>query len=113
MLKKPIDANHFAPDLLNFALDLSLEWGENWLQPINERVRDAYPELSETQAQTLEDWCVEARNFAYAEVEKWYPMEVEDKADKAMETTRRKYPQIDEHNLSRLYNQGMYYAWRG
>ena len=112
-MKRAIDISHVAPELLNIALDMSLEWGENWLQPINERIRAAYPELSAEDAQTLDDWCVEAREFAYAEVEKWYALEVEDKVARAMETTRRKYPQINEPNLSHLYGQGMYYAWHG
>ncbi len=112
-MKRAIDISHVAPELLNHALDMSLEWGENWLQPINDRIRAAHPELTADEAQTLDNWCIEAREFAYAEVEKWYAREVEDKAQRAMETTRQKYPQIDEHNLSHLYNQGMYYAWHG
>lgn len=83
------------------------------MSAINERVRAAHPELTEAQAQTLNDWCVEAREFAFAEVAKSYAVETEDKFDKALETTRQKYPQIDADNLSRLYNQGMYYAWHG
>ena len=108
-----IDASRFAPELLNLALDMSLEWGPNWLKPINERILVAHPQLTERDAQTLQLWCVEAREFAFAEVEKWYPLEVENKAERALETTRRKYPQIDAHNLAHLFNQGMYYAWHG
>ena len=112
-MKRATNVGEFSHQMLNVALDMSLEWGENWFQPINERIRTAYPELSADDAQTLDDWCVEAREFAYAEVEKWYALEVENKADKAMETTRRKYPQINERNLSHLYGQGIYYAWHG
>ena len=112
-MKRAINISHVAPELLNLALDMSLEWGENWFQPINERIRAAHPELSADDAQTLDDWCVEAREFAYAEVEKWVTLEVENKAAQAMETTRQKYPQINEPNLSHLYGQGMYYAWHG
>ena len=112
-MKRAINVEKFPDELLNFALDLSLEWGKNWMSPINSRVRAAHPELSEQDAETLNNWCVEAREFAFAEVEKWYPLEVEDKSERALETTRQKYPQIDEHNLSHLYNQGMYYAWHG
>ncbi len=100
MPNQPVDVSHFAPELLNRALDLSLEWGENWMKPINERIRAAYPELTEADSQTLNSWCAEASKFAHAKVEKWYALEVEDKAAKAMETTRQKYPQINEHNLS-------------
>jgi len=42
-----------------------------------------------------------------------YPLEVESKGERAMETTRQKYPQINAPNLSHLFNQGMYYAWHG
>ena len=111
--KAPIDASQFAPDTLNLALELSLEWGENWLQPINERILLARPQLAPDDAETLNAWCVEVRTFAFAEVHPWYGREVEDKAERALEGARRRYPKIDEENLSRLYNQGMYYAWRG
>ena len=113
MFKKTVDASQFAPEILNFALDLSLEWGENWLQPINGRVLATHPQLTRDDAETLNAWCVEVRTFAFAEVYPWYAREVENKAARALEGTRRKYPHIDAENLSRLYNQGMYYAWRG
>ena len=112
-MKSPVNVSEFSDELLNLALDMSLQWGPHWLAPINERVLAAHPQLSPDDAQILQGWCVEAREFAYAEVEKWYPVETENKTRLAMETTQVKYPQINEHNLSHLFNQGMYYAWHG
>ena len=34
-------------EILNVALEMSLEWGLNWLQPINIRIREKHPQLTE------------------------------------------------------------------
>ena len=112
-MKRAINVGEFNLQTLNIALDLSLEWGENWLQPVNARLMKKCPQLGAEDSQTLNEWCIEVREFAFAEIEKCYALEIENKSERALETTRRKYPQINAENLARLYNQGMYYAWRG
>ena len=111
--QQAVDVARFAPELLNVALDMSLEWGENWLAPIHERIREAYPELSLEDADVLNHWCIEAREYAYALVEEEYPMTLRNEKGTAMDRVQQKYPQIDGKNLSHLYSQGMYYAWHG
>lgn len=106
-----IDVSHVAPDILNAALGMSLEWGENWLKPINQRIQEAYPELTAEAANNLNNWCLEVQKYAFALVEKDYPLERMERT--AMAQVRHQYPMLNHDNLSRLYNQGMYYAWHG
>ena len=108
-----IDVTNFSVEILNVALAMSLEWGENWLAPINARIVAAYPALSAEDAQTLDLWCKEVSKFAYALVEKDYPQNMAGNVGDAMHHVARQYPQLDADNLARLYNQGMYYAWHG
>ena len=108
-----IDVANFDAEILNVALALSLEWGENWLAPINARIMAIYPTLSAEDAQKLDLWCKEVSNFAYALVEKDYPQNIAGEVGDAMQRVAHKYPQIEADNLARLYNQGMYYAWHG
>ena len=113
MKRAPVEVGSFPLETVNFALDLSLEWGENWLCPINARLLAVEPQWSAEQAEILNAWCVEVREFAWAQIAPFYASAEEGRFERAMETTRRKYPQVSQANLARLYNQGMYYAWRG
>lgn len=109
----PTDTSKFAAEILNAALKMSLEWGENWLAPIHQRIQKAYPKLSAEEADSLNLWCIEVRKYAFALVEEEYPLALANIDGTAMERVKQKYPQIDGENLSQLYNQGMYYAWHG
>ena len=111
--QEAVDVSPFSAELLNVALDMSLEWGKNWFAPIQDRIREAYPELSPEDADILDSWCIEAREYAYALVEEEYPMALRNEKGTAMDRVQQKYPQIDKKNLSHLYSQGMYYAWHG
>ena len=110
---KPINVNKFSTETLNIALNLSLKWGEDWLKPIQVRIQKLFPEITDDEADTLNRWCIEAREYAFALVEEEYPLVMAHQTGTAMERVKEKYPQIDEHNLATLYNQGMYYAWHG
>ena len=102
-----------AASMLNVALEMSLEWGENWLAPIQQRIQKAYPELTAGDADILNLWCIEVRKHAFALVKEEYPLAMANKDGTAMKRVKQEYPQINSENLARLYNQGMYYAWHG
>ncbi len=70
----PTDTSKFAAEILNAALKMSLEWGENWLAPIHQRIQKAYPKLSAEEADSLNLWCIEVRKYAFALVEEEYPL---------------------------------------
>ena len=95
----------------NEALQLSLEWGENFMAPIQTRLRKSFPELTPDQADELEKSSRKIQSFAFALYEELYVermtrAEVEAKIKAA-------YAFLDEDNMARLYSQGMYYAWHG
>ena len=48
--------------LLNYALDLAQEWGENWLRPIQPRLRKAYPRLPDGELDRLNNVAKWARS---------------------------------------------------
>jgi hypothetical protein len=96
---------------LNEALDLSLEWGEHFLEPINERIRARHPELSTPQAEALNQWCNEVRRLAFELVKEEYFDRSPHGTAKAR--IRERYPEITEELLGRLQNQGTYFAWHG
>ena len=98
-------------DIQNAALRLSLEWGENFMAPIQARLRETFPELTPDQADELEKSSRQIQSFAFALYEELYfekmtRAEVEAKIKVA-------HAFLDADNMARLYNQGMYYAWHG
>ncbi len=107
------DVVGFADEILNAALTLSLEWGENFLKPIQSRLQAAYPQITNDQANLISAWCDAVKDYAFAVVEKDYPLILKNEAGTAIAQIKEKYPQLSDETLSRLHNQGMYYAWHG
>ena len=100
-------------DVLNAGLHLAMEFGENWMKPIQSRLHERYPALSEAELNELNQICQDAMRFGHARVY--------DLAAKSGDKTKfaafkplmmAKYAWVNGHNLSRLFSQGMYYAWK-
>ncbi len=100
-------------EILNFGLELAMEWGENWLKPIQERLHAKYPGLSSEERDRLDVICREAMKFAYETV---YRMaEASGKATSRTDFASvlgQRYPWIDRKNAEHLFSKGMYYAWK-
>ncbi len=98
-------------EIRNCAINLGLEWGDNWQAPIGARIVKLFPQLTQTEADKLETLSRTVQKFAFALYEEVYfgrtPREDADAQIKA------KFAFLDEENMSRLHNQGMYYAWHG
>jgi hypothetical protein len=99
--------------LLNKGLDLAMEGGENWLKPIQDRLALQHPELSQSELDEVNDICHAAMKFGHDCVY--------DLALKSGKNTKRedfeplmrvRSPWVDPKNLSHLFSQGMYYAWK-
>lgn len=41
-------------DIFNIAMDLSLEWGENWLAPVDKRLQKIEPNISHDKAKEID-----------------------------------------------------------
>lgn len=99
--------------LLNEGLKLAMEWGQDFLEPVQGRLGARHPDLSGDQLDELNATCQAAMKFGHDFV---YGL-----AQKSGGNTRyadfepamkARYPWVDAKNVGRLFNQGMYYAWK-
>ncbi len=97
--------------LRNEAVSLGLEWGASRRVPLALRIRQKHPELYEIQIEHLVNLFHDVQSFSFAQHEKVYNRE-QTRAEAQTQILAR-FPFLDEDNLARLYNQGMYYAWHG
>src|SRR5690349_17195225 len=96
--------------ILNTALAMSLEWGENFHKPIQDRLRKAYPTLSQAEADEFDSLCREIMYYAFGQIERAYVKEITGEEATANITSR--YSLLNAENMSTLWSQGQYYAWK-
>lgn len=98
---------------LNRALDLAQEWGKEWLQPTQERLKKIYPHVNQAELDHLHTAVQAAMKFGYELV---HSMAEEAGANVCESVWREafqvRYPWVDERNLKHLYSTGRYYAWK-
>jgi hypothetical protein len=110
-------------DILNHGLNLAMEWGKDWLQPIQSRLAKGYPKLTAKELDDYNKVCQEAMKAGHQLVdsllsEQWKQNSwktLEDVDSRILKPLFRKsmntqYPWVSEENLGRLFSQGMYYA---
>ena len=99
--------------LLNQGLRLAMEFGQNWLQPIQARLSLLHPELKPTELDRLNEICRSAMMHGHK-----VTYEQSAKLGKAVSiqtvapVVRAKYSWINEENMGRLFSQGMYHAYK-
>lgn len=100
----------FDPAILNAALELATEWGENFRKPIAERLNARFPDLTETDIAEIESFVrkAESRIYEIAEMEERGEILEADITRIAAE----EFPWMDGGDIGRLKNIGMYYARR-
>lgn len=100
-------------ELLNEGLSLAMEWGKNWLQPIQERLQRRHLELSKEELDELNDKAQAAMKFGHNLV--YESVERDGKAIADQDFAREvqvRYPWVHEKNIRHMYSQGRYYAWK-
>jgi hypothetical protein len=97
-------------EILNDALMMAMEWGENFGKPIQERLRAKYPALSQEEADEFERLCREMMYYAFGQIEEAYTKTIPDTTASA--NIKARYPLLNEESMGRLWSQGQYYAWR-
>ncbi len=97
-------------EILNKALELATEWGENFRKPIHDRIRVFYPELDDDEIDHLTTLAREAESFIYSLGEKECRGEIGEHDITAV--AAREYTWINQQNASRLAGIAMYYARR-
>jgi hypothetical protein len=102
----------FEATLLNAGLALAMAWGEDWLKPIQPRLKAQFPALDDTQADQVNTLCQAAMRHGHATVVSLGGPGVPVHRDAWASVVLEPYPWISEDNLSHLYSQGMYYAMK-
>ena len=99
--------------ILNEALHLAMDWGKDWLQPIQSRLGKAYPKLSQSELDSYNAIAQESMRFGNSQV---YSMAEKEGSGVSQElfsaVFRAKYSWANDKNISRCFSQGMYYAWK-
>ena len=95
--------------IFNAALEMSLEWGENFHEPIQERLRQRFPVVSQEEADELQTVCRELTSYAFEQVEMAYLKKIT--GAEANASILARYPLVNEDSMGRRWSQGQYYAW--
>lgn len=98
----------FTVEMMNHALALATEWGENFRKPINERMRLKYPDLTDEEIDRLKNIADEAESCILSLAD-------DELAGKITESdivpmAQAKHPWVDEQQLNRIQNIGLYWA---
>jgi hypothetical protein len=112
--QKPSDTSNPSRDaLLNEGLRLAMEWGENMLKPIRNRLALSHPELSPSELDEVNAICQAAMKFGRKCVSDLVSKSgLNTKCEDVEPLIKARYPWIDLNNISRLFNQGMYYSMK-
>ena len=98
----------YSANLLNRALELATEWGENFRKPIDDRILADHPRLTTDDIAALTAIAREAESYIYSLGERELAGEIAE--GDIVPEARRKYAWLDLDNASRLKNIAMFYA---
>jgi hypothetical protein len=96
-------------------MELAMEFGKNWLQPIQNRLGRKHRALSRADLDEYERICREALNYGVEQVKvqmRAAARKEEEAARLFGEVMTNRYPWIAPKTQSRLFSQGCYYAWK-
>jgi hypothetical protein len=106
-------ANPTRDAIWNEGLYLAMEWGTDWMKPIQPRLASRYPALTPAELDELDKLCRDAMKFGHTTVYDLAESAGKDtKYEDFARVMTRRYAWVDARNLSRLFSQGMYYAWK-
>jgi hypothetical protein len=99
--------------LLNDGLALAMDWGEHWLAPIQGRLARQHPHLQRAELDELDALCQEALRFGHETVHdlvRQHGREVAYADFSALFLAKHTWASAG--NCARLFDQGLYYAWK-
>ncbi len=100
-------------EILNVGLSFAREFGEHWLEPIQSRLAETFPDLNSIQLDEYNSLCKSVMKFGNELVCSMVEKDGEAIKYKDWEAMiLRSYPWINKENRSHLFSQGMYYAWK-
>ena len=103
-------------EILNYGLQLSMEFGQNWLKPINERLATKFPDLLPQQLEEYNVLCKKVHQIAHR-----FIAENPIRSDEGIEFVdfhqfrqfiQKQYSWLSSANVQRLYSQSCYYAYK-
>lgn len=103
-------------EILNIGLDFSMEFGKNWLNPINQRLKNKFPDLTSVELEKCNNICKKvnkiANNFIFDNpVKNTTELTFVDFSE-FENFMKQDFDWISKKNLKRLYNQSCYYAYK-
>ena len=106
-------------DILNIGLDFAMEFGKNWLQPIQSRLHNKINYLSDEDLNKYNTICKnvldEGVKLLYKlcdDIDPKFPVKNDDLFNQWKVIIHEKYPWINLKNLNHLYSQANYYSWK-
>ena len=117
IFKKKIAAED---DILNRGLKYSMEFGENFLQPIHNRLENKYSHLNKSQLEFYSKTCQQVRydgnQFVYYTLERLnvQRQNISEKKlrDDFHDFIKNKYSWTTPQNINSLFSQSCYFAWK-
>ena len=102
------------PDALrNEGLALAMDWGEDWLAPIQPRLRERHPRLTAVELDALDATCRGAMKLGHETVHALVRTHGKSLALPVFaERFVAEVPWASAANVARLFDQGLYYAWK-
>src|SRR3954463_12087141 len=98
-------------ELLNEGLGLAMDWGENWLAPINVRLGERHPYLSPAELEQVNAVCQGALRLGLETVHAQLHAGARSPSfEEFAPILLAHYLWVDQQTLPRLFQQGIYYA---
>ena len=99
-------------ETLNLGLAIAMEWGKDWLNPIQTRLKKQRPDLSPKQLRECNKLCQDVMRHGHKLVHEFLGPDFDtDSAFKPWAAKMREtYPWISDDNLGSCFSQGYYYA---
>lgn len=101
--------------ILNTGLKMAMEFGENWLMPIQQRLQAEYSELGQGELNEYNKQCRSAMMLGHKELPLcWREAKADEKVAFVLFSDRihLEYPWVSDDNLASLFSQSCYYAWK-
>lgn len=106
--------------ILNQGLELALEFGTNWLQPIQPRLSEKFPDLKTKDLDICDKICRKAiksgNDYIYNTLEaaavQRKKISQDDLANNLRSFLNKDFPWINESNMKSILSQGCYYAYK-
>ncbi len=102
-------------DVLNEGLELAMAFGEHWLRPIQARLRERHPELSEAELDACNEFCQRVMREGNVAVPAfWHQAGGNERRafERWSAELTRRYPWLSPTTAKHLFEQGRYYAWK-